>query len=160
MAKNTPGSKSENDAVYRAAGYALERAQYFEAEVVNIVFMHGLARGHILSREQAEKLIARREKAPLRKLLTEVLGRVRTEPDLTATFFEAVDKRNWLVHRLFWDLADDFKTSAGRSKMLAELRDITSLLHSAHVFAQLISELYLKQTGVDPDELYERVRGS
>jgi hypothetical protein len=160
MAEVTPDSGSEDDAVYRAAGLALEHAQYFEAEVVNIVFMHGLARRKVLSRAQAEKLIEGSEKAPLRRLLKEVLARVRTEPDLTATFFEAVDRRNWLVHRLFWDLADDFKTSAGRSKILAELREITGLLHSAHVFAQLISELYLKQTGVDPDELYERVRDS
>jgi len=160
MARSAAESKAEDDAVYRAAGLALAWAQYFEAEVVNIVFMHALARKRVVSRAQAENLISCSERRPLRKLLKEVLGRVRTEPDLTATFFEAVDKRNFLVHRFFWEFADEFTTSAGRSKMLTELRDITKLLYSAHTFAQQISWLYLKQLGVDPGEFVKQVKES
>lgn len=150
--------RSEDDAVYRAAGLALSWAQYFEAEIVNIVFLHAIARGQVPSRSKAERLLSVAEKTPLRRQLRAVLTRAKTQPDLTATFLEAVDQRNYLVHRFLWDHSSNLTTANGRDRMLQELHDITQLLFSAHRFAQLRSGLYLKQLGIEPEELARQVR--
>ena len=134
--------------VYAAAGLALRWAQTFEAEIVTVVLMHGVARGAFRVRSEAEAFVRKSEKRPLRHLLNEALARVRFEPDISGTFEAALDARNWFVHSFFWDRAEAFADDNQHEELLKELRELTQLLYSAHTFAVILRDLYAKQVEV------------
>jgi hypothetical protein len=150
-------ARAQEDQVYRACGLALSWAQFFEAEIVNAVLFHSIARNKFLVRSQAEKCLFDTEKRPLRQLLREVLKRIKFEPDVTGTFFEAIERRNFLAHKYFWDRMEDFATEEGRNSMLEELRKLTVLFYSAHKFASMITDLYSEQLGVSREAIEEEM---
>jgi hypothetical protein len=147
--------RAHDNQVYQACGLALRWAQLFEAEIVNVLLFHSLARKKFLVRSKAEAFLIHTEKRPLRQLLREVLERVRFEPDVTSTFVEAIEQRNFLAHKYFWDRMEDFATKEGRDRMIEELRELTQLFYSAHRFSSMITRLYVEQLGVS-DEAIER----
>jgi hypothetical protein len=149
--------RAHQDRVYRACGLALSWAQFFEAEIVNAVLCHSITRNKFLVRSQAVRFLFDTEKRPLRQLLREVLKRARFEPDVTGTLFEAIERRNFLVHKYFWDRMEDFATEEGRYSMLEELRELTQLFYSAHKFASMITDLYSEQLGVSRDAIEEEM---
>jgi hypothetical protein len=143
--------------VYEAAGLALSWAQCFEAELVSIALYHGLARKTLRTRSDAFVFIEQQDRRPAKKLLKEVLSRVKLEPDLQPTFEEALDRRNAFVHRFFWDRLETCSSVEGRAEARAELRELTELFYSANKFASIVAELYLKQLDL-PTEVRRRLK--
>ncbi|MCI0562287.1 MAG: hypothetical protein MN733_27705 [Nitrososphaera sp.] len=142
-------SEQEHDQeVYAAAGLALRWAQMFEAELVNALFLHGVARGKFTKRDEAKEFIYKSDKKPLRQKLDAVLKRIQFEPDLRPTFDEALSKRNIFVHQYFWERTEAQMSEAGRDRMISELKELARVFYSAHSFTQMITELYAKQVGL------------
>lgn len=131
--------------VYAAVGLALQWAQLFEAEMVTVLLAHGVARGEFRVRKEAEEFLRTAERKSLSRVLKTCLDQVRFEPDVSGTFEEAREARNFLVHRFFWDRAEEFADDPRHAELLEELRELTQLFFSAHKFAEILRELYLKQ---------------
>jgi hypothetical protein len=148
----SPNREVDSDlSVYAEAGLALRWAQLFEAEIITVLFIHGVSRQQFAVRSEAEEFIRKTEKRPLTQLLRDILTRVRFEPDVTPTFEAAISARNSLVHRFFWDRSEGFSKVTDRSKTLDELRDLTRLFFSAYKFAEMLRNLYVQQ--LDEDEI-------
>jgi hypothetical protein len=113
--------------------------------MVTVVLMYGVSRGTFRLRSDAEAFVRKAEKGPLRKLLREALTRVRFEPDVSGTFYAAIDARNLFVHRFFWDRAEAFVDERQHPELLKELRDLTQLFFSAHKFSEMLRDLYARQ---------------
>jgi len=140
--------KEHDQQVYTATGLALRWAQMFEMEVVNILFLYSLAKETFSTRKQAEEFLYKKGIQPLRHKLDEIFKRVKFEPDLRPTFYEALEKRNYFVHQYFWNRMELFMNVNGRDQMITELKDITDLFYSAYTFAIIITDLYAKQVGL------------
>ena len=72
-------------------------------------------------------------------------ARVRFEPDVTGTLEEAREQRNFFVHRFFWERAEAFADESRHPELLDELKQLTELFFSAHKFAEMLRDLYVKQ---------------
>jgi hypothetical protein len=138
--------------LYALCGEALCWAQMLEQEILNSILLHAVARGTVASRADLDDLLYRKDKQPLRHKLDEIFQRVRTEPDLRPIFYEALDKRNFFVHRFFWDRWELSFANEGREQLIVEVRDLGELFQSAYLFAKGITDLYAKQVGL-PDEM-------
>lgn len=136
--------------IYAAAGLALRWAQLFEAEVVTVALLHGVARRKFRTRAQAEDFVASSERKPLSQLLRKVLARVKFQPDVSGTFDEAIEVRNAFVHRFFWDHAEAFADDNRIDELIAQLKDNQRLFFSAHKFASMLSEMYRDQLPAQP----------
>jgi hypothetical protein len=141
--------------IYAAAGLALRWAQLFESEIVTVVLVYGVSRGKFEVRSEAEEFIRKAEKRPLTQLLHETLQRVKFEPDVSGTFEEAISARNFLVHSFFWNRSEAFADVRHQSQLLEELRELTQLFFSAHKFAEIVRDMYIKQ--FDNAELADQV---
>lgn len=144
--------------VYEKAGLALSWAQLFEAEIVNVLFLHGLARKKFAVRSDAEQFLRKSNKRPLRQKLDDVLSRVKFEPDIKPTLYEALEKRNFFVHEYFWERMEKHHSAEGQQEMIEELHDLTQLFYSARKFASLLTDLYAKQVGIDVDAISKPFR--
>jgi len=136
------------DELYAVCGEALLWTQMHEQEILNSILFHALARQTIASRAEAEDLLCRRDKQPLKKNLDEIFQRVGTEPDLKPISYEALDKRNFFVHRFFWDRMEVSFTKEGREKLIIEASKLAELFERACLIAKGITELYKAQLGM------------
>ncbi len=66
---------------------------------------------------------------------------------------QAVDKRNCLAHRYFWDKAPDFMTEPGRTSMIEELQEAVDFF--GHINQQLhnITQEWLSAHGITQEDL-------
>lgn len=131
--------------VYAAVGLALRWAQLFEAEMVTVLLAHGVAHGEFRVRKEAEEFLRGAERKSLNRVIKICLDQVRFEPDVSGTFEEAREARNFLVHQFFGDRAEEFADDVRHAELLEELRELTKLFFSAHKFAEMLRELYLRQ---------------
>lgn len=151
-------SKDNNNAFYALCGEALLWAQMLEQEILTGILLHAVARGTALSRAEANDLLRRKDKQPLKHKLDEIFKRVGTKPDLTPVFYEALEKRNFFVHRFFWDRMGLSFTYDGREKLVAEVGELCELFRSAYLFAKGFTELYLKQTDLTEEMVAEELK--
>jgi hypothetical protein len=143
---------------FSTCGKALCWAQMLEQEILNSILLHAVARKAVLSRSEAETLLSRKGKQPLRAKLDEIFQRVRIEPDMRPLFFEAVEKRNYFVHQFFWDRYARWAVPNTRDPVIAEAREMEALFHDAYVWARGITELYAAQIGVTPEMISEELQ--
>ena len=134
--------------LHMLCGEALFWAQLLEQEILNSILLHAIARKKVTTLDEARNLLSKADKQPLRRKLDEIFKRVKTEPDLSPTFFEAVEKRNFFIHKFFWDRFDDLHMEEGRQRLIVEVREYVELFRSAYLWSQGIAALYMKQTDV------------
>jgi hypothetical protein len=144
--------------LYARCGEALCWTQMFEQEILNGLLLHAVARKTVPSLAEAEDLLYRRDKQPLRHRLNEIFQRVRPEPDLLPTFYEALEKRNFLVHRFFWDRMELSFTREGREQLIVEVGALAELFRRAYRFMKALTDLYAKQAGVTDAMILQEVK--
>lgn len=151
----THGDDDSSNRLYALCGHALCWAQLLEQEILNGILLHAVVRKVVLTQAQANDLLNQRDKAPLRRKLDEVFKRVKTEPDLRPTFYEAVEKRNFFVHKFFWDRFEDSLTPEGRERLIVEVRGYAELFRSAYLFSRGITDLYREQANITDEALHQ-----
>lgn len=153
----TDSDDCSNNQLHALCGEALCWAQLLEQEILNGILLHAVARKTVMTRAQADDLINQRDKKPLRHKLDEVFQRVRTEPDLRPTFYEALEKRNFFVHKFFWDRFEELRTWEGRERLIVEVRGYAELFRGAYLFSRGITDLYMKQTSITDQMLHQEL---
>ena len=151
-------NQGDENVLYVLCGEALLWAQMLEQEILTGILLHAVVRGTVLSRDEANELLRRKDKQPLKHKLDEVFKRVGTKPDLTPVFYEALEKRNFFVHRFFWDRMELSFSYDGREKLVAEVEELRELFRSAYLFAKGITELYAKQTDLTAEMITEELK--
>jgi len=82
-------------------------------------------------------------------VLVRTIGeRVSLAPDLESRLGRAVDLRNWLMHRYFWERAWEITDNDGRERMIAELEEAANLLGALDDELSEISAKWLDEIGV------------
>lgn len=143
--------------LYALCGETLCWAQLLEQEILNAILLHAVAREKITTRSEAEDLLTQKDKQPLRNKLNEIFKRVKTEPDLSPTFYEAVEKRNFFVHKFFWDRFEDSFTEEGQQRLIVEVKGYSELFRSAYLWSKGITQLYAKQAGMTDAMIVEEM---
>jgi hypothetical protein len=71
---------------------------------------------------------------------------------------EAVDKRNDLAHRYFWDRAERFGSASGRDHMIAELHRLGHLFESLDTELEALTQAQARRRGLSAEVLEEQTR--
>lgn len=117
--------------VYAHAGLALYKAQCLEFEVCNFLVLHELATNRTITAEERDAFISRAERQTLGALLRE-LGTVINAPvDFQDLLADALEKRNFFIHRYFSERIGNFVTPDGLDRMIIELQSLVSLFDRA-----------------------------
>ena len=125
--------------VFAHFGLAMLQAQALERQLaIILVTKYGPGLNSINGTER-DKIL----EGLFSKTLDTLVSKVGTAPQLSEDeqeqLQEALKKRNWLVHRYFWERAKEFLSEPGRASMIEEL------LETAELF-QSLDELYSNRT--------------
>ena len=105
-----------------------------------------------ISLAELEDLHLANQKRTLGNLLKDFRKYVRLEESTDAIMADALEKRNFLIHRYFWERAAYILTPGGRDKMIDELIDIENVFICADAAADAVTRAGAKVLGVT-DEL-------
>ena len=135
--------------VYARFGFATYQAQCLERQLAIILATkYGPEPTRISSKEFSsvfEDLFSK----SLGQLVRKITKFSDLSKDVEGRLQEALETRNWLTHRYFWERALDILSVAGRAKMIDELRAAADLLHSQNEFFTTKTDEYGKRFGIN-----------
>ncbi len=116
---------------YAHFGLAVYLAQVLEHGLVNALVILKLPERDRLTRTDIDAFMEKRFENTLGKLINN-LRRVTSVPEeLDTLLSHALKKRNWLCHHYFRVRAVEFMTIAGRTDIIAELKEVQELFMQA-----------------------------
>lgn len=145
-----PEIKKEVFAWFGGAAYA---AQCFEVELCTLLLLVHRLKNSSATPQQLDDLDTKLSKRNLGTLLRELAKHLTIHPDFQALLDNYLDRRNYLMHRFFFDHASDLLSPAGCQKMISELRDIHASLNEADQIAQVMSANIRKTLGMSQDQI-------
>ena len=150
-----------------------------ESEQIQEVFAHfGLAmlQTQALERQLAVILVTKNGPSPnrmteceydisLEDLFSKTLGRLvkkvetvgQLSEDEQEQLQEALKKRNWLVHRYFWERAKEFLSEPGRASMIEELLETAELFQSLYELFTSRSVEWFEEAGITKREIDQAI---
>jgi hypothetical protein len=145
-----PEIRKEVFAWFGGAGYA---AQCFEVELCTLLLLVRRLKDPSATRQHLEDLDTKLSKRNLGTLLRELAKHLTIRPDFQAMLDGYLDRRNYLMHRFFFDHASDLLSAAGCQKMISELKGIHASLNEADQIAQAMSANIRKALGMSEDQV-------
>lgn len=94
------------------------------------------------------------------RLLKRLKGRVGLQAATEAQFRAGWNSRNWIVHEFLRSTAEEFRTSAGRLRVLKRLASEKEEIKKTHQLANQILDTYLADYGIaiaDPATSADRI---
>ena len=95
------------------------------------------------------------------KTLGTLVSKVGTAPQLSEDeqeqLQEALKKRNWLVHRYFWERAKEFLSEPGRASMIEELLETAELFQSLDELFTSRSVEWFEEAGITKREIDQAI---
>ena len=125
--------------VYAWCGLAMYLAQSLERELAMVLATKYGPGPTKITRGQFDDLLENLFSRTLGQLVRDIRELANLSEDETEQLQAALDTRNWLAHRYFWERAVDFMSESGRESMIEELQE------AAHAF-QTLDELFTKRT--------------
>ena len=120
--------------VFAYFGLAAYNAQCLERQVaVTLATRYGPDPTRITKRE-LEAIYDDLFSKTLGQLVREIKELRQLSKDEEKRLTEALEERNRLIHRYFWERATDFMSEAGRASMIQELQEVASLLDTVDAF--------------------------
>jgi len=151
-------SETEHE-IFQDFGYAAFTAQMLEETLIHVLLAAEHAGRITFDKKtdiEAELFLS---KKTLGQLIAE-LKRGGMDDKLEELLRDALDARNFLMHRFFGWHCQDFLTEQGRGKMLKELQRLRFRIGRVqHAFSQIREQVYEKLfsiTKADAQRLYER----
>ncbi len=124
--------------VYAHFGLAIYQSQVLEHGLVNALLVLDLVPNKAKSARSQEhwaSLVDQFFDENFRHTLGRMIQNFKSvgpiPPNLETLLTKALEKRNWLAHHYFRERAEDFMSSSGREKMVAELEDAQNLFRDA-----------------------------
>lgn len=143
--------------VYAHAGLALYHAQCLETELINMLTMFKVSGLENVTRGDLDDLFENHRKKTLGGLLTLARKQVTFDSSAEATFEEALDNRNFLIHHFFFQNVRELATKDGRAKMLVDLQRLTQSFDAADNLASEITETLRQKLGVTDQRIKEAI---
>ena|SRR5215510_6004284 len=120
------------NAVFACFGSAAQHGQFFEAAVGDFLLAYNRVLKKSLTLSDLDALETDLQKKTLGALLGQFRKHVTiSEDEVSALLSDALQKRNFLIHRFFLDRQEKFRTEKGRFEMLSELVAIDVQLQKA-----------------------------
>lgn len=139
--------------VFTWFGGAAYAVQCFEVELCTLLLLVRRLKNPSTTPQQLEDLDTKLSKKTLGRLLLELGKHLTVHPDFQAMLNSYLDRRNYLMHRFFFDHALDLLSSTGCQMMVSELRDIHASLKEADQIAQAMSANVRKKLGISEDQI-------
>ena len=146
-------TEDETKEVYAKYGLTAYMSQLFERELGTFLV-------HIIQSQNLswplEKPTALFEHIPqktLGHLLNELKKKIQLDPEIEQTLIDAVSKRNYLVHRFYYDNAYKFVSKKGQKEMISELDTMIELFNKAAEFSFNSAKETRKLIGYNENEI-------
>ena len=120
--------------VYARFGLAMYRAQCLERQLAIILATKYGPGPTRISCTELDNIFEGLFSRTLGQLVREVVTLAGLGKDEEERLENALEKRNWLAHRYFWERAVEFLSESGRTSMINELQDATYLFDTLDEF--------------------------
>ncbi len=108
---------------------------------------------------QYDELLASLFQRTLGNLIAILRKAVSLPPNFGDALDRALQARNWLVHRYFWERAVPFAHSAGRDSMIRELTEAAVFLESFDHELTAIAHRWAEEHGISAED-FQRAKDS
>lgn len=133
-------AEGQTNAVFACVGSALQHAQQFEAEVAGLLLACAKLGATPPSLEQLECLDRRLQRQTLGTMLKRWSEQATIDDNSHAKVLtDALQSRNFLVHRYFLERGSELANQAGRRRLLEELVAIEAQLEKATTLARAMA---------------------
>jgi hypothetical protein len=133
-------------------------AQVLEQAFIHLAIILQVSGKTEITRKDIDSLFDKFEKQPMGHLLNEArkVGPIPT--DLDTSLSSALDRRNYLTHRFFFEHSEDFISENGRSTMIQELQSITAQFQSADIELDGVVLPMFSQLGISEEKIQSAYR--
>ncbi|MDA8325456.1 MAG: hypothetical protein M0033_04490 [Nitrospiraceae bacterium] len=141
--------------VYARYGLAMYHAQCVERQIALLLSTEYGPGSKKITRAQYDGLLQSHFKRTLGALLCKLEKSTSLPTDFEKTLRAALEKRNWLAHKYFWERAGHFVSDKGRAKMIMELQEASD--HFERLDAKLteVTESWARRNNVTSKDLQE-----
>ncbi len=102
--------------------------------------------------KQRDAFFEREAKKTFGRMVRDLGNKAQLSTTLESRLHEAVELRNWLAHRYFWERAFNFTTLEEREKMIFELQEKVDFLKELdREFSQLLLQFYYSKGGSEEE---------
>lgn len=134
--------------VYAFFGLCSYFAQILEQGLINLVVSLQISNLTQLTQSDIDNLFSKTGKRTLGQLIKDVNQQIKISDDLEYKLSTAVNNRNYIVHKFFTTHDIDFLSESGRSKMIVELKDITSMFQQVDYELEFITHSLYRKLGL------------
>ena len=147
----------EHKEVCAQFGLAAFLGNALESTLGCILMGRGKIQGTATTPEQLEALETVLNKDTLGSLVRKVRAGVQLSEDTERIVVFALQRRNFLIHHFFRELAFDMDSNAGRRKLITELQEIQGVILAANKLADDLLQGLAKLLNITPTMLAAEV---
>ncbi len=134
--------------VYAQFGLVMYQVQCFERTLAILLVTAYAPDLQEITRSQYEELLGKYFQRTLGTLINQLREFITISRQLETSLSRALQKRNWLVHRYFWERAITFMKEDGREQMIKELREIGQFFEDMDLKLTTIVEEWGRKQGI------------
>lgn len=144
--------------VFAWFGGAAYGAQCFEVELQSLLLLTYRLDHLAAPIAELDEVDLRLSSKNLGRLIRELEKRFVVHPEFSALLGTYREKRNYLMHRFFFENATKLLTSSGCNAMIEELKELTQLFREADEIAKRISKRLQAVAGWSEEQIETLVR--
>jgi hypothetical protein len=138
--------------VFAHFGLAAYCAQVFEKGLCNLLVIHGMLTGEVVTLAEFDAMEKKTHKKTLGSLLKDVKPLIDFgDTDVEGMLDDALAKRNFLQHDYFWERSVEFTSTNGRAAMIAELDPWRPIFETATGFIDALCAAARKARGISDE---------
>lgn len=145
---NLPVDARQRRETFARFGLAAYHSQCVERGLAILLMTSDDAAARVASPDELDAFLEGEFAKTMGRLVKTVTGRVSVKPELEARLRRALDLRNWLMHRYFWERAWDITDAAARERMIDELQEAADFLAQLDDEVSEITLQWLERSGV------------
>lgn len=144
---------AKHSQVYTRFGIAAHTASKVEDKLVIILSAVYYKEKTPLAGEDYYRLFTQHSRKTLGQLVKLFRERAALPDYFDETVTEALDRRNYLIHRFFHQKSDRLTSPEGSDALVGELVSINDSLDAADQYLGDLLDSWLRSRGIDPDEI-------
>jgi hypothetical protein len=139
-----PNQRSTIGDVLTGFGAASYNAQVLERKLVILLSSLFAARNFPAADRAFDRTMDRFEANTLGELIGKLCQLLERPVSLENRLRDALDARNYLAHRFFWEHAEDELSEAGRAKMISELSALSTQLYELSGKLETLNDAFMR----------------
>lgn len=141
--------------VYARYGLAMYQAQCVERQLAILLATEYGPGPRKITRSQYDELLQSHFDRTLGALVRELGKSISLPTDFEKMLCIALEKRNWLAHRYFWERAGHFVSSKGRDRMIEELQETIDYLERLDAKLTEVTEAWARRHNITSKDLQQ-----